>query len=102
LTPSSGKSPDGWKKAAELFNKSGEAAQKKKPESNSPITITRSNFQPAESLGGKLPYDYLLATCDKKFSQIGTRPLLDLRRPEEKDPHRLFQQQSRPLPPPFT
>lgn len=58
------KQPDGWKRAADLFNKAGEAAQK------AGIQFAYHNhtfeFQPAESLGGKLPYDYLLAQCDAK------------------------------------
>jgi sugar phosphate isomerase/epimerase len=61
-------SPDGWKRAAELFNKAGEAAKK------AGIQFAYHNhtfeFQPAESLGGKLPYDYLLATCDKNLVKM--------------------------------
>jgi sugar phosphate isomerase/epimerase len=62
------KSPDGWKKAADLFNKCGESAHK------AGIQFAYHNhtfeFQPAESLGGKLPYDYLLATCDKALVKM--------------------------------
>ena len=62
------KLPDGWKRAAELFNKAGEAAQK------AGIQFAYHNhtfeFQPAESLGGKQPYDYLLANCDAKFVKM--------------------------------
>jgi len=54
---------DGWKRAAELFNKCGESAKK------ADIQFAYHNhtfeFQPAAGLDGKLPFDYLLATCDK-------------------------------------
>ena len=55
----------GWKRAAGLFNKAGEASQK------AGIQFGYHNhsfeFQPAESLGGKLPYDFLLAETDPKL-----------------------------------
>lgn len=55
----------GWKRAAELFNKAGEESKK------AGIQFAYHNhsfeFQPAESLGGKLPYDFLLAETDPKF-----------------------------------
>jgi sugar phosphate isomerase/epimerase len=55
----------GWKRAAELFNKAGEASEK------AGIQFGYHNhsfeFQPAESLGGKLPYDFLLAETDPKL-----------------------------------
>jgi sugar phosphate isomerase/epimerase len=54
--------PGGWKRAAELFNKAGEASKK------AGIQFGYHNhsfeFVPAESLGGKLPYDFLLAETD--------------------------------------
>lgn len=57
--------PGGWKRAAELFNKAGEASQKEG------IQFGYHNhtfeFHPAETLGGKLPYDFLLAETDPKF-----------------------------------
>ena len=57
--------PGGWKRAAELFNKAGEASKK------AGIQFGYHNhsfeFQPAESLGGKLPYDFLLAELDSKL-----------------------------------
>src|SRR6266481_2567314 len=57
--------PGGWKRAAELFNKAGEASKK------AGIQFGYHNhsfeFQPAESLGGKLPYDFLLAETDPKL-----------------------------------
>ncbi|HET8925599.1 MAG TPA: sugar phosphate isomerase/epimerase [Candidatus Acidoferrum sp.] len=57
--------PDGWKRAAELFNKAGEASKK------AGIQFGYHNhsfeFQPADSLGGKLPYDFLLSAMDPKL-----------------------------------
>jgi sugar phosphate isomerase/epimerase len=57
--------PDGWKRAAELFNKAGEASKK------AGIQFGYHNhsfeFDPAASLGGKLPYDFFLAEFDPKF-----------------------------------
>jgi len=54
--------PDGWKRAAELFQRAGEASQK------AGIQFGYHNhtfeFQPEKSLGGKLPYDFLLAETD--------------------------------------
>src|SRR5438445_6280238 len=59
------KEPDGWKRAAELFNRAGEASKK------AGIQFGYHNhsfeFDPAESLGGKLPYDFLLAETDPKL-----------------------------------
>jgi sugar phosphate isomerase/epimerase len=59
------KQPDGWKRAADLFNRAGEASQK------AGIQLGYHNhsfeFVPADSLGGKLPYDFLLAETDPKF-----------------------------------
>src|SRR3989449_7686969 len=57
--------PGGWNRAAELFNKAGEASKK------AGIQFGYHNhsfeFDPAESLGGKLPYDFLLAETDPKL-----------------------------------
>jgi sugar phosphate isomerase/epimerase len=57
--------PGGWKRAAELFNKAGEASKK------AGIQFGYHNhsfeFDPAPSLGGKLPYDFLLAETDPKL-----------------------------------
>jgi sugar phosphate isomerase/epimerase len=57
--------PDGWKRAAELFNRAGEAAKK------AGIQFGYHNhsfeFEPAASLGGKLPYDFFLAELDPKL-----------------------------------
>ncbi|HXY23358.1 MAG TPA: sugar phosphate isomerase/epimerase [Candidatus Acidoferrum sp.] len=59
------KQPDGWKRAADLFNKAGEASQK------AGIQLGYHNhsfeFQPADSLGGKLPYDFFLEALDPKL-----------------------------------
>ncbi|MHB8503207.1 MAG: sugar phosphate isomerase/epimerase family protein [Candidatus Acidiferrales bacterium] len=59
---------DGWKRAAELFNKAGEASQK------AGIQFCFHNhsyeFAPVEGLGGKLAYDYLLAETDPKFVKM--------------------------------
>jgi sugar phosphate isomerase/epimerase len=57
--------PGGWQRAADLFNKAGEASQK------AGIRFGYHNhsfeFDPALSLGGKLPYDFLLAETDPKL-----------------------------------
>ena len=59
------KEADGWKRAAETFNRAGEAAQK------AGIQFAYHNhafeFEPSEVLGGKLPYDFLLAETDPKL-----------------------------------
>jgi sugar phosphate isomerase/epimerase len=56
--------PDGWKRAAELFNRSGEASRK------AGIQFGYHNhafeFVPADSLGGMLPYDFILAQTDPR------------------------------------
>ena len=59
---------DGWKRAAELFNHAGEATQK------AGIQFAYHNhsfeFEPTEGLGGKLPYDFLLAHTDPKLVKM--------------------------------
>ena len=59
---------EGWKRAAELFNKAGEAAQK------AGIQFCYHNhafeFEQAEGLGGKVPYDFLLANTDPKLVKM--------------------------------
>jgi sugar phosphate isomerase/epimerase len=59
---------DGWKYAAETFNRAGEAAQK------AGIQFAYHNhafeFEPSEGLGGKLPYDFLLAETDPKLVKM--------------------------------
>jgi sugar phosphate isomerase/epimerase len=55
----------GWKRAADLFNKAGEASKK------AGIQFGYHNhsfeFDPSESLGGKMPYDFLLAETDPQL-----------------------------------
>src|SRR5437879_904620 len=55
-------SPDGYKRAAELFNKAGEACHK------AGLQFGYHNhfweFLPDKNLGDKLPYDFLLESCD--------------------------------------
>jgi sugar phosphate isomerase/epimerase len=62
------KSADGWKRAAELFNKAGETSQK------AGIQFAYHNhafeFEPSEALGGKMPYDFLLAETDPKLVKM--------------------------------
>ena len=57
--------PDGWKRAAELFNKAGEASKK------AGIQFAYHNhsfeFEKYDSLGGKMAYDYLLSATDPKL-----------------------------------
>src|SRR6267378_867532 len=52
----------GWKRAADLFNRAGDTSKK------AGIQFGYHNhsfeFDPADSLGGKLPYDFLLADKD--------------------------------------
>ncbi|GAC1618783.1 MAG: sugar phosphate isomerase/epimerase [Candidatus Acidiferrum sp.] len=58
----------GWKRAVDLFNRAGEASQK------AGIQFGYHNhsfeFEPAESLGGKLPYDFFLAELDPKLVKM--------------------------------
>ena len=57
--------PGGWERAAQLFNKAGEASKK------AGIQFGYHNhsfeFEPADSLGGKLPYDFFLEQLDPKL-----------------------------------
>ena len=59
---------DGYKRAAELFNKAGEASQK------AGIQFAYHNhsfeFAPVEGLDGKLAYDFLLAQTDAKLVKM--------------------------------
>lgn len=61
------KEPDGYQRAADLFQKAGEETHK------AGIQFAYHNhtfeFQPSEALGGKLPYDVLLAT-DPKYVKM--------------------------------
>jgi sugar phosphate isomerase/epimerase len=60
--------PDGYQRAADLFNKAGEASRK------AGIQFCYHNysfeFAPAASLGGQLPYDFLLAQLDPKLVKM--------------------------------
>ena len=62
------KSPEGWKRAAELFNKAGETSQK------AGIQFAYHNhafeFESSDALGGKMPYDFLLAETDPKLVKM--------------------------------
>lgn len=59
---------DGWKRIGEEFNKFGEASQ------TAGIQFAYHNhtfeFEPSEILGGKLPYDVLLAETDPKLVKM--------------------------------
>jgi sugar phosphate isomerase/epimerase len=59
------KGPDGWKRAAEAFNRAGEASQK------AGIQFAYHNhwfeFTPVD---GKLPYDILLEQCDPNLVKM--------------------------------
>lgn len=59
---------DGWKRAAELFNKAGEAS--KKAEIQFCYHNHSFEFAPVDGLGGKLAYDYLLDATDRKFVKM--------------------------------
>jgi sugar phosphate isomerase/epimerase len=60
--------PGGWKRAFDLFNRAGEASQK------AGIQFAYHNhtfeFEPSKDLGGKLPYDALLAETDAKLVKM--------------------------------
>ena len=62
------RNPEGWKRAAELFNKAGEASQK------AGIQFCYHNhsfeFTPMEGTDGKLAYDVLLSQTDPKFVKM--------------------------------
>jgi sugar phosphate isomerase/epimerase len=62
------KQPDIWQKAAGLFNKVGAESQK----AGIQFAYHQHGFEfvPAESLGGKLPYDYLLENTDPKVVKM--------------------------------
>jgi len=59
------KEPGGWKRAADLFNRAGEASQKVGVQFG--YHNHSFEFEPADSLGGKLPYDFFLAELDPKL-----------------------------------
>src|SRR3974390_2010375 len=62
------KAPDGWKQVADAFNKAGEASKK------AGIQFGYHNhtfeFVPDANLGGKLPYDFLLANTDAQLVKM--------------------------------
>jgi sugar phosphate isomerase/epimerase len=62
------KTADGWKRVVETFNKAGEAGRR------ADIQFAYHNhwweFGPDPSLGGKLPYDYLLTNTNSKLVRM--------------------------------
>jgi len=62
------RNPDGWKRAAELFNRAGEASKK------AGIQFAYHNhafeFEPSAGLGGKMPYDFLLAETHPRLVKM--------------------------------
>jgi sugar phosphate isomerase/epimerase len=62
------KDPEIWKRSADLFNTAGEQCHK------AGIQFCYHNhtfeFEPAATLGGKLPYNFLLETCDAKLVKM--------------------------------
>lgn len=62
------KQPDIWKKAADFFNRVG--AETRKAGIQFAYHQHGFEFVPAESLGGKMPYDYLLENTDPKLVQM--------------------------------
>jgi len=62
------RTPEGWKTIISTFNKAGEASHK------AGIQFAYHNhwweFGPDAGLGGKLPYDYLLASTDSKLVKM--------------------------------
>ena len=62
------KAPDGWKQVADAFNKAGEASKK------AGVQFGYHNhtfeFVPDSNLGGKLPYDFLLANTEPQLVKM--------------------------------
>jgi sugar phosphate isomerase/epimerase len=60
--------PDAWKRAADVYNTAGAAAK------THGIQFCYHNhnfeFYPREDMGGKLPFEYLLETCDPKLVKM--------------------------------
>jgi sugar phosphate isomerase/epimerase len=60
--------PGGWKRAFELFNRAGEASKQ------AGIQFAYHNhtfeFEPSAELGGKMPYDVMLAETDPKLVKM--------------------------------
>jgi sugar phosphate isomerase/epimerase len=59
------KEPGSWKRIAETYNRAGEISKKSGIQFASP----HHNFE-FEPVDGKLPYDFLLETCDPKLVQM--------------------------------
>lgn len=59
---------DGWKKIAELFNRTGEASRKAGIQFG--YHNHREEFDRANLVDGKLPYDFLLTETDPKLVQM--------------------------------
>lgn len=62
------KQPGGWKRAVETFNRAGEACRK----AGIQFAYHNHNFEfvPDAMLGGKMPYDFLLAETDPKLVKM--------------------------------
>jgi sugar phosphate isomerase/epimerase len=62
------KQPDIWKRAADIYNTAGAAAHKHGIQ----FCYHNHNFEfyPRGDMGGKLPFEYLLETCDPKLVQM--------------------------------
>ena len=62
IEPEQRNAPGGWNRAADLFNKAGEQCH----ESSLQFAYHNHTFEfaPAATLGGQLPYDFLLANTD--------------------------------------
>jgi sugar phosphate isomerase/epimerase len=60
--------PDAWKRAADVYNTAGAAAAKHGIQ----FCYHNHNFEfyPREDMGGKLPFELLLETCDPKLVKI--------------------------------
>jgi len=60
--------PDAWKRIAETYNHAAEATRK----AGIQFAYHNHNFEfaPREDLGGKLPYDFLLESCDPKLVKM--------------------------------
>jgi len=60
--------PDAWKRIAETYNRAAEASRK----AGIQFAYHNHNFEfaPREDLGGRLPYDFLLESCDPKLVKM--------------------------------
>jgi sugar phosphate isomerase/epimerase len=60
--------PDAWKRAADVYNAAGAESQKHGIQ----FCYHNHNFEfyPREDMGGKLPFEYLLDTCDPKLVKM--------------------------------